>query len=49
MNAELWDEARVITGNNFCGQGVQAPVLADREALWQEAVAGDKIYYFRNK
>lgn len=49
MNAGLWDEARVITGNNFCGQGVQAPVLADREPLWQEDVAGDKIYYFGNK
>jgi diaminohydroxyphosphoribosylaminopyrimidine deaminase/5-amino-6-(5-phosphoribosylamino)uracil reductase len=49
MNAELWDEARVITGNNFCGQGIKAPLLADREPLWQEEVAGDKIYYFRNK
>lgn len=49
IDSGLWDEARVITGTDFCGQGVSAPVLQKKAFVRQEEISGDRIYFFENK
>lgn len=49
IDAGLWDEARVIIGNNFCKQGVKAPLLQQRMPIRKEEISGDRIYYFENR
>lgn len=49
LEADLWDEARVITGQHYAGAGVPAPVLAGYTSRREEWLEGDHIRYYRRK
>jgi diaminohydroxyphosphoribosylaminopyrimidine deaminase/5-amino-6-(5-phosphoribosylamino)uracil reductase len=49
ISSGIWDEARVISSNSFCGQGIPAPVLTKQQPVRKEEVSGDRIYFFENK
>jgi diaminohydroxyphosphoribosylaminopyrimidine deaminase / 5-amino-6-(5-phosphoribosylamino)uracil reductase len=46
--AGVWDEARVIIGNNPLAQGVKAPVLPDALLIKALPLESDRIMYYRN-
>ncbi|MBW8683780.1 bifunctional diaminohydroxyphosphoribosylaminopyrimidine deaminase/5-amino-6-(5-phosphoribosylamino)uracil reductase RibD [Chitinophaga rhizophila] len=46
--AGLWDEARIIFGNNPLAQGVKAPTLPQHLLMKEISIKGDKILYYRN-
>jgi diaminohydroxyphosphoribosylaminopyrimidine deaminase/5-amino-6-(5-phosphoribosylamino)uracil reductase len=49
IDAEVWDEARVITNEQLIvGSGLNAPVLKSHDMQKQERVFTDVIRYFRN-
>tara|TARA_R110002020_G_scaffold454448_2_gene670049 strand:- start:3303 stop:4334 length:1032 start_codon:yes stop_codon:yes gene_type:complete len=47
IDASLWDEARVFTGNNYFNDGVKAPVLSGSFPKEQE-IATDKLKIYTN-
>jgi diaminohydroxyphosphoribosylaminopyrimidine deaminase/5-amino-6-(5-phosphoribosylamino)uracil reductase len=48
INAEAWDEARVICNEEMViGQGIPAPVLADHQLVRSLAILSDRIRIFR--
>ncbi len=50
INANLWDEARIITHDKLIiDQGINAPVLQNQELMEVEKITGDTIQYFNNK
>lgn len=50
IDAGLWDEARVITGNQvFLEGGTRAPSLINAAFIREEQAGTDTIRYFRNK
>jgi len=44
----LWDEARVIVGNNAAAAGLTAPTLPNALLTATTVLEGDKILYYRN-
>lgn len=49
IDADMWDEARVITNMDLrIGDGVAAPVLKNSSFLYAEKILSDRIEYFRN-
>ncbi len=49
IDANLWDEARVITNENLhAGNGVNAPQLINAVKTGEESLQADKISYFKN-
>ncbi|ASZ14275.1 bifunctional diaminohydroxyphosphoribosylaminopyrimidine deaminase/5-amino-6-(5-phosphoribosylamino)uracil reductase RibD [Chitinophaga pendula] len=49
LEAGLWDEARVITGQQYVGPGTAAPVLPGYIPQREEWLEGDNIRYYRRK
>lgn len=49
INARCWDEARIITGRQWLGQGLAAPVLKDHDFFAEEWLSGDRIQYFTRR
>ncbi|MCB9065890.1 MAG: bifunctional diaminohydroxyphosphoribosylaminopyrimidine deaminase/5-amino-6-(5-phosphoribosylamino)uracil reductase RibD [Chitinophagales bacterium] len=49
IDAGLWDEARVFTGDVILKEGIDAPVLANHTHAFDKAIAGDKLDVYINK
>lgn len=49
IEADLWDEARVIVGKISAGEGLKAPGLVHAELIKTEDCGQDRIYYFTPK
>jgi diaminohydroxyphosphoribosylaminopyrimidine deaminase/5-amino-6-(5-phosphoribosylamino)uracil reductase len=47
IDAKLWDEARVFTGQNEIEKGIQGPRL-QQEPSYTEDIEGDKLNYYYN-
>lgn len=48
IQANLWDEARIITGNKFLGNGIKAPEIG-REPTRQLNISSDELAIYYNK
>ncbi|MDR1459652.1 MAG: bifunctional diaminohydroxyphosphoribosylaminopyrimidine deaminase/5-amino-6-(5-phosphoribosylamino)uracil reductase RibD [Bacteroidales bacterium] len=48
LDMNLWDEARVLTGNKCFGSGLTAPTIP-LEPVYIENVNGDNILWYKNK
>lgn len=44
----LWDEARVFVSPQMLGSGISAPRI-ETKPISQEDIAGDKLYFYKNK
>ncbi|MCH5597918.1 bifunctional diaminohydroxyphosphoribosylaminopyrimidine deaminase/5-amino-6-(5-phosphoribosylamino)uracil reductase RibD [Niabella ginsengisoli] len=50
IDAEIWDEAFVITNKNlFAYNGLPSPALANHIKLNEQALIGDQLIHFKNK
>ena len=50
IDADMWDEARVITNTEMVvGEGLNAPQLRDASLLKTETFGSDRIQFFQNK
>jgi diaminohydroxyphosphoribosylaminopyrimidine deaminase / 5-amino-6-(5-phosphoribosylamino)uracil reductase len=49
VDADLWDEARIIKSKNEIGQGYAANVLENEIFLYDDAKGNDTILYYKNK
>jgi diaminohydroxyphosphoribosylaminopyrimidine deaminase/5-amino-6-(5-phosphoribosylamino)uracil reductase len=49
ITAGLWDEARVIIGNNPLAQGVKAPVLPHALLKETQTLESDQVLFYRNR
>ncbi len=49
IEAELWDEARIFTGNTTLGNGIQSPSLTNSELVLTTKIEDNKIQLFTNK
>ncbi|HEX8015927.1 MAG TPA: bifunctional diaminohydroxyphosphoribosylaminopyrimidine deaminase/5-amino-6-(5-phosphoribosylamino)uracil reductase RibD [Flavobacterium sp.] len=47
IDANIWDEARIFTGQNFLKKGTKAPVLSRKNAL-KTYIQKDELIYLRN-
>jgi diaminohydroxyphosphoribosylaminopyrimidine deaminase/5-amino-6-(5-phosphoribosylamino)uracil reductase len=47
IEAELWDEARVIIGDSQLNGGITAPVLKNALLIAETVLEGDRIMYYR--
>ncbi len=48
IKENLWDEARVFTGNKTFNDGIKAPYLDHKPALSEKLPSGDILNFFRN-
>jgi diaminohydroxyphosphoribosylaminopyrimidine deaminase/5-amino-6-(5-phosphoribosylamino)uracil reductase len=49
INAGLWDEARIFTGNVSLQNGIAAPALNNRELVFTNTIGDDSLQVFVNK
>lgn len=49
IHLDLWDEARVFTGNQLFGQGIKAPVLQNFQAVAQQKLLEDQLVIMKNQ
>jgi diaminohydroxyphosphoribosylaminopyrimidine deaminase/5-amino-6-(5-phosphoribosylamino)uracil reductase len=50
IDADLWDEARIITNEKMMiGKGIDAPDLKNSELAWEEKYESDRICYFKKR
>ena len=48
LDLNLWDEARILIGNNCFGRGLPAPKIPHKPFITEE-IKGDKLLWVRNK
>ena len=48
IQADLWDEARVLTGRSFFLEGLEAPKIK-QQPLWRKELREDVLHYYRRK
>ncbi len=49
IELELWDEARIFTGNTSLGNGIKSPSLTNSELVLNTEIEDNKLQLFTNK
>lgn len=49
INQNLWDEARVFTGEKVFNQGIKAPVLNNYQQVNQQQILNDQLVIYKNQ
>jgi diaminohydroxyphosphoribosylaminopyrimidine deaminase/5-amino-6-(5-phosphoribosylamino)uracil reductase len=48
IDKNLWDEARIFTGNKWLGEGIKSPALKNFEVVSDEEIEEDQLTIMKN-